>query len=156
MHHLFQIQRPFCLMWQPTQADIDHYGHVNNVSYVQQLERVAWAHTHALGLTIDDYRELDAGMVIQHHDIYYHQSVHLGQLITCQTGVVACDQKLRVARAFAFYNQHADCVLSARTEFVCIRLSTGKPRRMPKAFVAAYGNAYREQAGETNDAKAKE
>jgi acyl-CoA thioester hydrolase len=146
MRNLFQFQRPFGISWQPTLADIDHYGHVNNVSFVKQLENVAWAHTHSLGLTIEDYRNLDAGMAITHHDIYYFKSVHLDQFINCQTGVIACDHKLRVARAFAFYDENEDCVLTARTDFVCIKLSTGKPRRMPKAFIEAYGNAYLDQA----------
>ncbi|MBE1287370.1 MAG: acyl-CoA thioesterase [Alteromonadaceae bacterium] len=141
------LHYPYTCLWQPAENDIDHYGHVNNTSYVKQLEVTAWAHSNHLGLDIAQYRELDAGMVIAHHTIDYLLPVHCGETIECRTAIIACDNKLRLSRGFEFYNQSQQRVLTARTDFVCITLSTGKPRRMPARFAECYGRAYALEVG---------
>lgn len=130
----------FTLQWRPSKTDIDHYGHVNNSIYVKQLETTAWAHSNALGLGFKQYQQLDAGMVITHHDIHYLYPVWLDDIITCCTHIIECDGKLRLSRGFEFRNQHDQIVLRARTDFACITLSTGKPRRMPSLFAETYGS----------------
>ena len=43
----------------PQPADIDGLNHTNNAVYVKWCEQVAWSHSVALGLDIEDYRRLD-------------------------------------------------------------------------------------------------
>jgi acyl-CoA thioester hydrolase len=138
----WRFTQPFLDTWQIQPQQIDHYQHANNVAYVSQLEKTAWAHSNHLGLTIEQYQGLDRGMAISRHEINYLAPAHLGDLIDCATWIVDCDSRLKLAREFQFIRR-ADglTLLTARTEFVCIALSTGKPKRMPKEFATAYGQA---------------
>ena len=115
---------------------------MNNVAYVSQLERTAWAHSNALGLSIEQYQDLDRGMAISRHEIDYLAAAVLGDTLACATWIVACDNKLKLARQFQFIRvSDGLTMLKARTEFVCIALSSGKPKRMPKIFSETYFNA---------------
>ncbi len=121
---------------------IDHYQHANNVAYVSQLEVTSWAHSNHLGLTIEQYQALDRGMAISRHQIDYLAAAHVNDIIDCATWIVECDNKLKLARQFQFIRRSdQQTLLRARTEFVCIALSTGKPKRMPQAFTQIYGPA---------------
>ena len=138
----WQLPHPFLLTWQITPEQIDHYQHVNNVAYVKQLETTAWAHTNHLGLTIEQYQALDRGMAISRHEINFLAAAHVGDMIDCATWVVDCDSKIKLSRQFQFIRRHDQLtLLNARTDFVCIALSTGTPKRMPKAFSTVYGAA---------------
>ena len=133
---------PHIVRWQVSPEQIDHYNHVNNVAYVSQLEKVAWAHSNALGLTIEQYQSLDRGMAISRHEIDYLASALLGDTLACATWIVACDRRLKLARHFQFIRESDGLtMLKARTEFVCIALSSGKPKRMPERFSSVYGAA---------------
>lgn len=130
---------PFIKTWQVTADQIDHYQHANNVAYVKQLETTSWAHSNQLGLTIEQYQSIDRGMAISRHEINYLAAAHKNDVIDCATWIVECDGKLKLTRQFQFIRQSDNTtVLTAKTEFVCIALSTGKPKRMPKAFSSVY------------------
>ena len=139
---VWQFPHPFVCQWQINPEQIDHYNHVNNVAYVSQLERTAWAHSNALGLSIEQYQDLDRGMAISRHEIDYLAAAVLGDTLACATWIVACDNKLKLVRQFQFIRvSDGLTMLKARTEFVCIALSSGKPKRMPKIFSETYFNA---------------
>jgi acyl-CoA thioester hydrolase len=136
------LPTPFICTWQVTPEQIDHYQHANNVAYVSQLEVTSWTHSKHLGLTIEQYQALDSGMAIIRHEINYLAAAHVNDVIDCATWIVQCDNKLKLARQFQFIRRSDQLtLLTARTEFVCIALSTGKPKRMPKEFANAYGPA---------------
>lgn len=134
--------RPFIKHWQICAQHIDHYQHVNNVAYVSQLESTAWAHSNQLGLTIEQYQAIDRGMAISRHEINYLAAVRLGDTVDCATWILECDERLTLTRQFQFIRKSDQkTVLTAKTKFVCITLSSGKPSRMPKAFSTIYGPA---------------
>jgi acyl-CoA thioester hydrolase len=136
------LPHPFLCTWQVTPEQIDHYQHANNVAYVSQLEVTSWTHSKYLGLTIEQYQALDRGMAITRHEIDYLAAAQVNDLIDCATWIVQCDNKLKLARQFQFIRRSDQLtLLTARTEFVCIALSTGKPKRMPKMFTDIYGAA---------------
>ena len=142
--------KPFICQWQIRPEQIDHYNHVNNVAYVSQLERTAWAHSNALGLSIEQYQELDRGMAISRHEIDYLAAALLGDTLACATWIISCDNKLKLARHFQFIRlSDGLTMLKARTEFVCIALSSGRPKRMPKIFTDTYIGAMLLDDGES-------
>ena len=133
---------PHIVDWQIEANVIDHYGHVNNVAYVSQIEHVAWSHSNALGLTIEQYQNIDRGMAIRHHDIDYLLPCHEGQTLACATWIVECDRRLMLTRQFEFIcRERHKPVFRAKTQFVCIALSSGMPKRMPELFKTTYGEA---------------
>lgn len=136
------LPSPHILQWHIESKHIDHYQHVNNVAYVAQLERVAWSHSNQIGLTIEEYQALDRGMAISKHIINYIAAAHLGDELFCATWIIECDNKLKLSRQFQFIRARDQLtLLTARTDFVCIALSSGKPKRMPARFSEVYGGA---------------
>ncbi|MFT6899176.1 MAG: acyl-CoA thioester hydrolase [Paraglaciecola sp.] len=133
---------PFVIPWEITKGHIDHYNHANNVAYVSQLEQTSWAHSNALGLSIEQYQSLDRGMAISRHEIDYLAPALLGDTLLCATWIITCDSRLKLTRQFQFIRQSDGLsMLKARTEFVCIALSSGRPKRMPAIFTSTYGPA---------------
>lgn len=138
----WQRNLPFVTTWCIQEQHIDHYEHVNNVAYVSQLETLAWQHSNYLGLSMQEYKQLDRGMVIQQHVLNYELASHLHDDIACATWIVSCDNKLRLSREFQFISLRTQkTVFTAKTHFVCVSLSTGSPKKMPKQFVEIYGSA---------------
>lgn len=141
---MFSLPNPFTCQWQITEEMIDHYGHVNNVAYVKQIETTAWLHSNSLGLSIGQYQALDRGMAIRTHHLEYHHPLHLNDNVICATWITLCDGKASLHRRFEMVNTATGhCVFSAETQFICIALSTGKIKRMPGEFIEAYSTAYR-------------
>lgn len=135
---------PFLHRVRATAEQIDELNHVNNAVYVQWMEDSAWQHSHSLGLGITRYEELDRGMAVLRHEIDYLASAHLGDELCMATWIVAPKNRLKMDRLFQLVRP-ADGVtlLRARTTFVCVQLSTGRPKRMPEAFLTGYGKVWR-------------
>jgi acyl-CoA thioester hydrolase len=133
---------PFTAPWTISPDEIDHYNHVNNVVYLSRAEAVSWQHSNNLGLDFKQYKALDCAMVIQHHELDYLKAVHLGDTLLCATWITHCDNKIRLTREFQFVCQQTEqTVFTAKTNFVCVSLKTGKPKRMPAIFCDIYGSA---------------
>ncbi|MBK7279958.1 acyl-CoA thioesterase [Candidatus Aalborgicola defluviihabitans] len=130
---------PFTISAMPQACDIDGLNHTNNAVYVQWCEKVGWAHSHALGLTLDDYRRLDRAMAIRRGEYDYLLPTLLGEPLTLGTWLFAGNGKLTMERRFQLVRDrdHAT-VLRGRWDLVCIELSRGQARRMPPEFCQVY------------------
>lgn len=133
---------PFVLDIEVGAEHIDEFAHVNNAVYVGWLEQCAWAHSRSLGLSLDDYRRLDRGMLVVRHEIDYLAAAREGERLELGTWIVESDGRLSITRQFQL-RRPADgaTLLRARTRFVCAELSSGRPRRLPAEFVERYGRA---------------
>ena len=140
LNHQWDYPRPHILHTHVQAADIDGLNHTNNVVYVDWCQRAAWAHSEAVGLNLDCYRELDRAMVITHSEFEYLRASQQGDEVMAATWIVEWDQKLTMARHFQVVRV-ADGVtlLRARMRFACVELSSGRPRRLPAKFIAGYG-----------------
>ncbi|MGB3727078.1 MAG: acyl-CoA thioesterase [Glaciecola sp.] len=132
----------FVSPWIVGRSNIDHYQHTNNVAYLSQLEALAWQHSNALGLQFSDYQHLNRAMVITKHELNYLQATHLNNEIACATWIVCCDNKFRLQRKFQFIDVATQkTCFTAATQFVCVDLTSGAPKRMPSIFTEIYGQA---------------
>ena len=137
---------PFVIDIVVQPEDIDGLGHANNAVYVSWLERCAWRHSQSLGLDLAEYRRLDRAMAVLRHEIDYLASAYEGDQLQLATWIVESDQRLKMNRHFQLKRPADDLtLLRAQTTFVCIELSSGKPRRMPAEFVEGYGRALLER-----------
>ena len=137
---------PFVIDIVVQPEDIDGLGHANNAVYVSWLERCAWRHSQSLGLDLAEYRRLDRAMAVLRHEIDYLASAYEGDQLQMATWIVESDQRLKMTRHFQLKRPADDLtLLRAQTTFVCIELSTGKPKRMPAEFVEGYGRALLER-----------
>lgn len=138
----WELSNPFVIDIQVTAEDIDGLGHANNAVYVSWLERCAWRHSQFLGLDLAEYRRLDRAMAVLRHEIDYLASAYEDQQLQMATWIVESDQRLKMDRRFQLIRPgDGMTLLRAKTTFVCIELSSGKPKRMPPEFVEGYGAA---------------
>ena len=133
---------PFVIDLVVGAEDIDGLGHANNAVYVTWLERCAWRHSQHLGLDLSEYRRLDRAMAVVRHEIDYLASAYENDELQLATWIVDWDRRLKMTRRFHL-RRPADgaTLLRAQTTFVCIELSTGRPKRMPNEFIEGYGQA---------------
>jgi acyl-CoA thioester hydrolase len=135
----WDVAAPFTETVTVEALHVDAFGHSNNVAYLGWLERVAWAHSLWLGLNFDDYRRLDAGCVVRRHELDYLAATFAGDELHLGTWVAECDGRLTMWRAYQIIRaSDRRTVMRARTQFVCVDMKSGRPRRMPPEFVAAY------------------
>ena len=119
-------------------AHCDGLGHVNNVQYLHWAEDVAWAHSAELGLSLARYRQLDCAMVAREHVLTYLAACYADDALCLQTWLSQCDG-LRLRREYRFVRMSdRKEVFRGHTDWVCVQLSSGRPKRMPAEFQAAY------------------
>lgn len=139
---IWDYHRPFTIQTKVKPEDIDGLSHTNNTVYVKWCEQVAWAHSVSLGLDLEVYRALDRAMAITHAEYTYLCASHQEQEVCLATWLVEWDKKLSMKRHFQIVRIEDGVTLArGRVQFVCIELSTGRPRRMPQEFVQGYGSA---------------
>jgi len=133
---------PFTRELVPRSADIDGLAHTNNAVYVQWCEQAGWAHSEALGLSLDDYRRLDRAMAIREGHYDYLLPSFEGEALVLGTWLTASDGKLTMERRFQL-RRASDGVTLVRGRWllVCIEISSGKPKRMPAEFLQVYDTA---------------
>lgn len=138
----WDLPDPFVIDITVNCDDIDGLGHANNAVYVSWLERCAWRHSQRLGLDLVEYRRLDRAMAVLRHEIDYLAAAYENEELQMATWIIESDHRLKMTRHFQLVRP-ADrtTVLRARTTFVCIELSSGRPKRMPAEFIEGYGRA---------------
>ncbi|MCE8000785.1 MAG: acyl-CoA thioesterase [Rhodobiaceae bacterium] len=118
---------------------IDDFQHTNNVVYLTWMAKAAWEHSQALGLDFDAYAKIGKGMVVRAHEMEYLGPSHEGETVDIATWITGNDGKLRLRRRFQMVNaETGKTLLRGRSDFVCIDIQSGKPKRMPQSFVDAY------------------
>lgn len=146
---------PFCQNVAPQADDIDGLHHTNNAVYVRWCERVAWAHSEQLGLSLADYQRLDRAMAIQRAEYAYLLPTFLGEPLVLGTWLQGGENRLQMMRRFQLCRvADGETVMRGSWDLVCIELSGGQPRRMPPAFVQAYVRDA--QAAETPPGEARQ
>ncbi|MDG1066266.1 MAG: thioesterase family protein [Luminiphilus sp.] len=125
-----------------TPKDIDALSHTNNGVYVSWCEQAAWSHTRALGLGEDHYQSLNRAMALTHAEYHYLRATYESDDLQVGTWITRWDRRLTMERQFQIIDSNTGkTVLRAKHQFVCIEISTGKPRRPPKEFIDHYGPA---------------
>lgn len=138
----WDCEGPFVLEKQVAADVIDGLQHVNNAAYVAWCEEVAWQHSVSLGLSLDDYQQLNRAMAIRHSEYDYILSAYEGEELLIGTWLVESDGRLSMKRRFQIVRARDGAVLLRGVwQLVCIEISSGKPRRMPAEFLECYGGA---------------
>lgn len=117
---------------------IDVLGHVNNVVYLSWMQDAATAHIEALGLGLKEYLELKHAMVAVEHHVQYRKAALQGEEIILRTWLNDINA-LYSFRQYAFYRPSDKAVLFlGNTQWACIEIATGRPKRMSPTFMQAY------------------
>jgi acyl-CoA thioester hydrolase len=138
----WDFQQPFTASVEVGKADIDVLGHTNNVVYLRWLEQVAWAHSESLGLDWEAYKRLGRAMVARRHELDYLAPTFAGDSLQAGTWLAENDGKLSMWRRYQIIRvSDGVTVMRGLTQWVCVDLQSGKPRRQPEEFLLAYAVA---------------
>lgn len=138
----WDFPNPFVQSRVVADEDIDGLRHTNNAVYVNWCGEIAWEHTQSLGLGLAEYEALDRAMAVREARYEYLQATRLAQGLAIATWITRWDKRLTMERRFQIRDvASGDTVLRASMVFVCIEISTGKPRRPPPEFIEGYGPA---------------
>ncbi len=131
---------PFVREVEVQAEHIDALAHTNNTIYVNWCMETAWAHTTALGLGAEEYQALDRAMALTRAEYDYLRATREGDKLLVGTWITAWDRRLTMERRLQIIDARSgETVLRARLEFVCIEISSGKPKRPPREFIDGYG-----------------
>jgi acyl-CoA thioester hydrolase len=135
----FRLPEAYTGIHRVVRAEIDEYDHVNNAVYLQWLDRIAWAHSAKLGVSIEHCLSIRCGMAVRHTRIDYLEAARFDDLLMLGTWIIASDGRLRCSRRFEILRvADGKRVLEAEIDFFCLNLDTGKPRRFPQEFMTSY------------------
>jgi acyl-CoA thioester hydrolase len=136
---LFRLPAAYTGTHRVVAEEIDEYEHVNNTVYLQWLDRIAWAHSAALGLPIERCLALRRGMAVRHTRVDYLEAAILDDVLLIATWITTSDGRLRCTRRFDILRaSDGKRVLEAEIDFFSMNLDTGKPCRFPDEFTACY------------------
>jgi acyl-CoA thioester hydrolase len=126
--------------------ELDQNGHVNNAVYLAWTENLAAEHAQSLGFGRTWSLEQGGGWVVRRHEITYHVPAVAGEEVDALVRVDALGGVRGTRRTW--FRRAADGSLLAEvlTEWVWVRVSDGRPARVPTELAARFGAALRERA----------
>lgn len=124
--------------FQVRQSELDLYGHVNNAVYLNWIEQAAVDHVEALGFGRGWSLGRGGGWVVREHHVTYHRPVVYGDevLVTTLPTELAGVRGIRRTEI----RRAADGALTteAETVWVWVRLSDGRPTRIPAELLRVW------------------
>jgi len=124
----------FAQTLEPTDADFDENGHVNNVVYVRWVQDMATAHWRSRAAAEDQGRW---GWVVLRHEIDYRRPLLPGEIASARTWVGARSGP-RFIRYVRIDGPDGEVCAQAVSEWCLIDGVTRRPTRVPDALVEAF------------------
>jgi acyl-CoA thioester hydrolase len=116
---------------------IDVLGHVGNLVFLGWLLDAAQAHSAAVGLTWERYRELGGVFVVRRHEVDYLESAYRDDQLIVRTWIG------HTGRATSIRNyeviRDTRCLVRATTTWAFVSLTTGRPCRIFEPVLVAFG-----------------
>ncbi len=125
----------FCLTFEPTPADIDENGHVNNVVYLRWAQDMGTAHWRSLAPAED---QAAWAWVALRHEIDYRRALMPGETAQGRTWVSDTAQGPRFDRFIRIDGPDGQMCAQVKTTWVLIEQATGRPRRVPEQMVRLF------------------
>ena len=118
----------FRLAFEPTPADIDDNGHVNNVVYLRWAQDMGVAHWQSLA---PSQAQATWAWVALRHEIDYRRELKLGETAQGRTWVAREASGPRFDRYIRIDGPDGAMCAQVVTTWVLIEQATGRPRRVP-------------------------
>ncbi|WP_020409238.1 acyl-CoA thioesterase [Hahella ganghwensis] len=125
-----------------TEEDTDRLGHTNNTAYLKWMEEVSWDHISPIGMDWQAHEDSGKAMAITRTEIDYLASAYADDKLVIGTWITGCDGRLTSSRQFQIV-RHSDgrTLVRAKCRYACIDMTSGRPARMPKAFIECHRRA---------------
>jgi acyl-CoA thioester hydrolase len=116
---------------------IDVLGHVGNLVFLGWLLDAAQAHSSAVGLTWERYRELGGVFVVRRHEVDYLESAYLEDQLLVRTWIAHTGRATSVRNYEVIRDTR--CLVRATTTWAFVNLTTGRPCRIFEPVLVAFG-----------------
>ncbi len=132
------MSEPAVFVLMRTVEDVDAQGHASNVLYVQWMQDAAVAHSSAVGLTPERYRELGTAWFVRRHEIDYLRQAPKGAVVEIRTWVAGF-RGATSRRCYRFTRADTGEELArAATDWAYIDTTRGRPTRVPPEVAALF------------------
>jgi len=122
---------PFSIRLRVTEQELDELQHVSNVVYVRWIQDVAVAHSEAVGLGLEAYRQRGAVFVVRRHEVDYLRPALSGDEVEVETRVVAMSPVTATRQTFIRRMADGRVLVQAQTQWAYVSTATGRPVRIP-------------------------
>ena len=126
----------FRLAFEPTPADIDDNGHVNNVVYLRWAQEIGTAHWRSRAPA--DAQGVWAWIALR-HEVDYRRELKLGETALGRTWVSETAEGPRFDRFIRIDGPDGRMCAQIKTTWVLIEQASGRPRRVPDGMLALFG-----------------
>ena len=118
--------------------DIDDLGHASNIAFVRWIQRVAIAHSEAVGLGLEAYRRLGGVFIVARHEIDYLRPALRGDVLQARTWISSV-MAAKVQRATELVRAaDGEPVARSLTSWGWVEMASGRPRRIPQEVLVAF------------------
>ena len=125
--------------WAVRTYELDSNGHVNNTVYLSWAEETTVRHAEAAGYGREWARSKGGGWVIRRSDVTYHSPAVYGDVVEVSVRVELVRGARGVRRTLIRRAGDRQLLAEVLTEWAWIRLSDGRPARVPAELVEAAG-----------------
>tara|TARA_B100001093_G_scaffold390026_1_gene376300 strand:- start:467 stop:856 length:390 start_codon:yes stop_codon:yes gene_type:complete len=115
--------------------DLDHLDHVNNVRYLEWIQKLARNHWEAV--TTTSQREKNIWVVLK-HEINYKSSAFLGDYLKLSTSVKKNHGIINVRKVEISNVNTNKLIVKSKTKWCLIDPSTKKPKRIPDDILTIF------------------
>ena len=119
----------------PVPADIDENGHVNNVVYMDWVQRMAIAHWQA---RLPEAEQARWAWIVLRHEVDYRRPLLLGEAATARTWVDERTHGAKFDRFVRIDGPDGAMCAQARTVWCLIDAVTRRPARVPTEMAAVF------------------
>lgn len=120
-----------------SQTDLDELNHVNNIRYLQWVQEVSKEHWEINAPSSDRKNYV---WVVRNHNISYHHSAVLGDIIQIETKVLDWKGPISKRQVEIKNNKSGQLLVIAITEWCSIHPENGRPIRAPKEIIRLFCN----------------
>ena len=118
--------------------ELDENGHVNNAVYVQWAEHLTAEHADSAGFGRDWTVARGGAWVVRRHEVTYHLPAARGDEIEATVRVLGLAGVRGVRHTLIRRAADATLLAEVRSEWVWVRLSDGRPARVPAELIELY------------------
>lgn len=101
---------------------------------------------------MEDYQRIGYGCVVRRHELDYLSATFEGDELCVATWIAENNFKLDMWRGYQIIRRSdGRTILRGRTQWVCVDMKSGRPRRQPAEFIKAYRPVSQKPSVEAGD-----
>ncbi len=123
--------RTYTMLVKVEEADLDELQHVNNIKYVEWIQKVSKDHW----LQVAKQNALhDFIWVVREHRITYYSGAKRDDELRIQTGIIHSKGSISTRKVSMRNNKTDQLVVSSETDWCLLNAKTMKPTRIPASI----------------------